>query len=694
MASAKNFSKNPEVDTATSTNISTRLAYGLISLAAISGLLFFATSGVRLNAESLAAPAVIKSQLGVLELTDQALKLAAENITQAKASTAARITKLLAERKEKILLLMGEPEKALLSTLPAKARAMFSINDQDLIEKTISLRGTYHKVEADFGALEEPETYYSLETGDSSYNIHFRGDISNLQDQSLITINEAIVLDNEALITETDSSGQKNVNQIETMNITTATVTQKKNLVVLFKFSDETRPEPMTVDQVKAAVFTASNSVSAYYNESTHGNFQLIGHLDPTGDVTGWYTISSLTPVTPLDCYDYFDWVIEANALAVAAGYDSDNYDNTIFIMPLLPSGFSICPWAGIAGGFFNLINGAGTSPNPNYVNARIISHELGHNYFLGHANSRRCYDSLGNVVPLSKNCVNDEYGDPFDVMGSAVTTRQLSVQNKYFLGALNSENSVDGSAGGTFTLEPIEQASAGYQRLYLTRGTSSPLFIEFRQPYGIFDNFSPTDPAVNGLLVRLVGNLEGSGTYLLDMTPLTPNDDMLDAALPVGQSFLDETYGYDITTVSAGPSGAVVNIQKTTPTCQYGTITAEVSPESQTVEPGSTVDYSLTVTNHDTDACPNVRYSLSSTLPADWTQTVSPRTLGLIPGETKTIIVSVTAPLTAEVGAYTLSETIVNYYTKAVEATKNMTAIIYAPDTVPPEAVDDLRAL
>ncbi|MFA5070060.1 MAG: NEW3 domain-containing protein [Patescibacteria group bacterium] len=690
MASTKKYvSTTTDIRTFTSSAVSTRLAYVTITLAALGSLIFFSFTLTLFNNESLSRPNVVKTP--ILVLTDQVLKLQAKNYTQPSASNSRQITHLLAERKESLLNLMAQPDKALKSVFPKEVQETFADNDKQYLEETMPLSGTLQIGHADFGALEESITYYQLKKDDQWYHLHFEQEISDRQNQTAISIKEAIVLGKEVLVPQKDSRGEENVTFAESKvkGVAAATVTQKKNLVVLFKFADETRPEPMTVAQVKSVVFTASNSVNAYYQESTHGNFSFIGNLDSTGDVTGWYTIPSVTPVTPMDCYNYFDWVLEADQLAGADGYDSFNYDNVIFIMPLLPSGFSVCPWAGIAGAYFNLINGA-----PNYVNARVIAHELGHNYSLGHANSRRCYDASNNVVPLSNNCVHDEYGDPFDVMGSAVVTRQLNIQNKYVLGALDSANSTDGSAGGTFTLTPIEQASSGYQRLYLNRGTSSPLFIEYRQPYGVFDNFAPTDPAVNGLLIRLAGGLESSGTYLFDMTPQTPNDDMLDAALPVGQTFTDETYGYIITAVSAGSSGAVVQVQKTTPTCQYGTATATIDPASQIAEPGSTIDYTLTVTNHDTSACPTVVYNLNSSLPVGWTQTYLPLYLVLNPGETKTISVTVTIPSEATAGAYNLSESIFNLITNATELTENMTAIIYVPDMVSPETVDDLRSL
>jgi hypothetical protein len=55
--------------------------------------------------------------------------------------------------------------------------------------------------------------------------------------------------------------------------------------------------------------------------------------------------------------------------------------------------------------------------------------------------------------------------------------------------------------------------------------------------------------------------------------------------------------------------------------------------------------------------------------------------------------LVSVTAPSSAEAGAYTIAEEIKNVITGEIEAIKNMTMIIYQEDATPPSAVNNLIA-
>lgn len=67
--------------------------------------------------------------------------------------------------------------------------------------------------------------------------------------------------------------------------------------------------------------------------------------------------------------------------------------------------------------------------------------------------------------------------------------------------------------------------------------------------PWGSFDNFSGTDPVVNGVSLRIA--------------PATPSTTTFaDAALGVGRTIVDPLTGVSITTVSVGPAGASVSIQ------------------------------------------------------------------------------------------------------------------------------------
>jgi hypothetical protein len=134
--------------------------------------------------------------------------------------------------------------------------------------------------------------------------------------------------------------------------------------------------------------------------------------LSLSGDVFGWYTI----PDDSTNCQPD-SWATEARAQAAAAGVDLSSYNNVMYAFPKASS----CGWSGMAAinGSDSWINGAMT--------LHTVGHELGRNFGSHHASSYRCSQE-GTPVALSAhsaNCTRLEYGDPFSIMGGAVSFQQ-----------------------------------------------------------------------------------------------------------------------------------------------------------------------------------------------------------------------------------------------------------------------------
>jgi hypothetical protein len=162
--------------------------------------------------------------------------------------------------------------------------------------------------------------------------------------------------------------------------------------------------------------------------------------------------------------------------------------------------------------------------------------------------------------VAISPDCGRDEYGDPFDVMGSGA--RHLSSWHKGTLGWLAPSNTSTVSASGTYSIAPLEASSPAVQTLRIPRGDTGTYYtLDFRQPYGsFFDNFSAGDPVVTGVSIRLCPDYGvDARSLLVDATPET--DTFLDAALPVGRSFYDPAYRMLISTQSVSAFGASVAV-------------------------------------------------------------------------------------------------------------------------------------
>jgi uncharacterized repeat protein (TIGR01451 family) len=69
------------------------------------------------------------------------------------------------------------------------------------------------------------------------------------------------------------------------------------------------------------------------------------------------------------------------------------------------------------------------------------------------------------------------------------------------------------------------------------------------------------------------------------------------------------------------------------------------ISPASQSAVAGTTLDYMVMVTNTDSDGCEESSFALEATVPAGWTNSISPDILNLSPGQSVSANLLVTSP-------------------------------------------------
>ena len=318
-----------------------------------------------------------------------------------------------------------------------------------------------------------------------------------------------------------------------TTEATAAAVTGTKSVaVLLFNFSNNLA-QPWTPAAVQGVVFDNTNSVDEYLRDASYGQLSL------TGDVHGWYTIDA----SNAGCA-YTTWASQARSKAAAAGVNLSAYQYVVYAFPQATS----CGWAGLAylPGTSSWINGAMT--------LRVVSHEVSHNLGVHHASTLAC---LHRHVHR-RRAAQSEYGDPFTVMGGAQTRHHVN-WHRAQLGWLPDVQTV--TASGTYLLTPAELS--GTPRLVrVARGDGTYLNLEFRQPWGtLFDNFSASDPVVNGVSIRIApATTSIVQSKLVDANPSTST--FSDAALGVGKTVVDPLTGVSLTTLSVGPAGASVSIQ------------------------------------------------------------------------------------------------------------------------------------
>ncbi|MCF7762221.1 MAG: TIGR02597 family protein [Verrucomicrobia bacterium] len=244
----------------------------------------------------------------------------------------------------------------------------------------------------------------------------------------------------------------------------------------------------------------------------------------------------------------------DARAAALAAGYDTDNYD------------FDIVRSKTISGANFNFtgranVGGKGLMIQDSAANVAlyVAVHELGHNYGLWHANSWRASgDSVigpGSVL---------EYGNTFDTMGSKnfdPLSYQFGSWSKWHLQWLPSSFVQTISSSGVYRIfaSDVSYLIGGqkyafrvykdYAREYWGEYRSRLINNSWAQN-GILLNWTPFNNSVGDSL---------NSTVLLDTTPGTQaaSGGKEDAAVVIGRTFSDVSAGIHITPIAKGVSGS-----------------------------------------------------------------------------------------------------------------------------------------
>lgn len=110
-------------------------------------------------------------------------------------------------------------------------------------------------------------------------------------------------------------------------------------------------------------------------------------------------------------------------------------------------------------------------------VGAKLLHHELGHNFGLHHSSSRR-FTGLALGAPGERGSLS-EYGDPFTVMGSGFAS--YTVRQKQHAGWLDPSQLVAVEGTGTYVIEPVGSASTGPKALRIRRspGEDAWLWVE-----------------------------------------------------------------------------------------------------------------------------------------------------------------------------------------------------------------------
>jgi hypothetical protein len=136
------------------------------------------------------------------------------------------------------------------------------------------------------------------------------------------------------------------------------------------------------------------------------------------------------------------------------------------------------CIWSGRA-----LVGGAnsksGTLILHDSASSFVITHELGHNFGLGHSNFLRC-DSGANDGPWGETCKGVEYGGTIDVMGNVDTRSPLNTYHQWRMGLLEDSQIKQVWQSEVVNLAPSDFAN-GIKAIYIRDGKAA-YWIEYRR--------------------------------------------------------------------------------------------------------------------------------------------------------------------------------------------------------------------
>ena len=335
---------------------------------------------------------------------------------------------------------------------------------------------------------------------------------------------------------------------------TAANPIAKNFAIVLINFTD-VATQPFTPAAAQNAI-TGPGGVKAFYEEGSKGAMTV------TGTVFGWYPIAAATA----GC-DWRTWHTLGYNAAVAAGANLAAFTNVFFVFPNTTQ----CQFAGIAyvTGKYGYINGT--------LSVQVLTHELGHNFGLGHSNALECVvNGIRVAIAAAANCTERVYADPFSTMGNnALRHHQGSQLGE--LGWLAADEKMVGAPGNTYTITPWFAAS-GVHLVRVPRGDGFYFDLDIRATYGVFDTFSVGSPPVAGVSIRLGRGTASPTTgplptQLLDTTPATTT--LADAPLLVGRTLTDPVSGISISAMALTSDGIEVRIRENVIPSGVGSLTA-----------------------------------------------------------------------------------------------------------------------
>ncbi len=542
-------------------------------------------------------------------------------------------------RKERLSSIAEEnPAKVLRVAYPDKVKDNLPKKVQSSIEEKVKLTGSLEVLQIDDFENNKGELKYFLKTKKKRFSLHSEDKFPEYPsgtnvEVSGVAVGEKIVLDsdvkkNSKLLAASDTTGPQ------------------KNVVILVNFQNDTS-QKFTPAAARGVMFTNSNSVNNYYQESSYNK---VSH---SGDVFGWYTLPINRTCSQLT-------VLAEAVKASDADINFQNYDQIVIAHP------GPCGWAGLAYiGKINVSTGDGWVQVraawiiDSYFNLQVVGHEIGHGFGVWHANALECGSKA-----ISSSCSSVAYADPYDIMGN-IKAGHFNGYHKEQFSWFDPSNIITVSSSGNYSVEPFETATSGPKIIKVPKGfdgSGNPItwhYLEYRQQTGFDNNLSGN--VYEGALVHYAPFLVSTGdTHLIDTTPTTSS--RTDSALTVGQTFSDSDAGVTIKTTNKTSTRLDVQVNfDSDPPCTRANPSVTLSPAQVMAYPGSTKAFTVSVTNNDSAGCDSSAFSLVSQIPAGWSSNFGSSQLTLNPGQNDSTSLNVTSSVSAAEDFYDVTVSATN---------------------------------
>lgn len=585
--------------------------------------------------------------------------------TPAEKTTALEKLQQAASQRQQFLssILPSNPAEVLRVSIPSGVTHSMPKPVQSTMEQEVDLQGELTVAIED--SANSSRLHHFLNTGTEQLELHFAGEApTHLGTGSIVRVHGVRVQNGLALTSSNTTSTTSTTTNTST-SILPNTFGAQKTLVILVNFQDNTT-QPSTVANMQNLVFT------------TASNFWLENSFQQTwmtGDVAGWYTLPITS--TGATCDSTFLSSIQSKAQQAAqnGGFVLGNYSRFVYAFPQI----SACGWWG-----YSYI---GAMPSNSWINGnfqlQVIDHELGHSLGLYHSHSLSC----GSVVYATSGCTQYEYGDYYDIMGNSHPMHYSGFQ-KERLGWLNNGAQppiTTVGSSGTYQISPYEVQDGTPKALKILQSGSSNTYyyIESRQAIGFDTSLSSTNfgynNVMNGVLLHVASPGNANGNNLLNMNPSQSLGYAM--ALDVGQSYTDSTAGITISPTAVSSTGTTVQVTLTGPVCAHTNPTVSMSPsQSQWVTSGTTVSFTLSVTNNDNSSCSSSVFNLGNTVPSGWSSTLGSTFLSLAPGASASATLQVTSPAGTANGFYTVGSSATNSSATTDTASASATYVVATP--------------